>query len=129
MFYNCLIYFSSNRKGLEKFVETKWNIDREEGSGYNKNQGDQVSFLESFFYESLEEKLMSFLKTGHKTNIEVRNFCYEQGSLPKHGNAALKKFSEQGKIQVYSCDETKQPRKNAFYLDNDKTEKIYIKAI
>ena len=127
--HNCLIYFSSNRKGLEKFVETKWNIDKEEGSGYNKNQGDQVSFLESFFYESLEEKLMTFLETGHKTNIEVRNFCYEHGSLPKHGNAALKKFSEQGKIQVRLCDKTKQPRKNAFYLDDDKNERIYIKAV
>ena len=63
---------------------------------------------------------MTFLETGHKTNIEVRNFCYEHGSLPKHGNAALKKFSEQGKIQVRLCDERKQPRKNAFYLDDDK---------
>lgn len=127
--HNCLIYFSSSRRGLEKFVEAKWKIDTEEGMGYEKNKRDQVSFLESFFKDRLEEELMSYLKTGPKTNIQIRNFCYEYGSLPKHGNAALRKFSEQGKICVRAYDESKKLRQNAFYLDDDKTERIYVKAI
>lgn len=127
--HNCLIYFSSNRKGLEKFVEAKWGIDKEEGTGYDKSNQGQESFLESFFRDRLEDKLISYLKTGSKTNIQIRDFCIENGSLPKHGNAVLRKFVKQGKIQVCACDESKKLRKNAFYLDDDKTERIYIKAI
>jgi len=127
--HNCLIYFSSNRRGLEKFVEAKWEIDKEEGTGYDKRNQGQESFLESFFRDRLEDKLISFLRTGSKTNIQIRDFCFEHGSMPKHGNAALRKFVEQGKIQVCAYDESKKLRKNAFYLDDGKTERIYIKAV
>lgn len=124
--HNCLIYFSSNRKGLEKFVEAKWDIDKDEGVGYEKNAAQTCSFLEDFYQDSLEESLLDYFRTGNKSNREVRNYCFEHGFLCRHGNNSLEKLLKKGKITISANMENRKIKNKCFYLSNDKEDIVRI---
>ena len=127
--HNCLIYCSSNRKGLEKFVETKWEIDEDEGAGFVKCNVGQTSFLQEFFSDSLKIKMREFLEDGPKTNVDIRDFCYEIGSLPRHGTDVLKFFAEQDLIRIRAYNADTRIRKNTFYLSDGKNAKVAIELV
>lgn len=124
--HNCLIYFSRSRKGLEKFVEAKWEIDKNEGSGYDKINATMESFLETFYKDALKNALTNYLKGAKKDNIEIRNFCYENGFLPRHGTAVLQQLNAVGAIRLSPYNNRCKIRNNCFYLTSDKEQKIFV---
>ena len=104
----CLFFFSSHIRGFEKMLETKWELDEEDGKGYTfDKQGNLFSAQKLIDFE---EKLMRYLSEFH-TNGELYIFTLRNGFLPKHTNAILKKLEAQEKIISYE-----EKRKNAFYI-------------
>lgn len=109
----CLFFFTSHIRGFEKMLETKWEIDTEEGKGwtYDYNQG-------SLFHEQktnpLEIKLIKFLKDNLRTNAEIYEFTLRQSFLTKHTNDILKNLQNNGKLSVELANGEKC-RKGRFY--------------
>lgn len=119
----CLFFFSSHIKGFEKMLETKWELDEEEGRGFSF---EKTGFL--FVNEKIsgfEANFLNYLKE-FRSNAGIYSFILSNGFLPKHVNELLKKLENEGKIIS-----EKPKRKNAFYIsyDNykDSPNKIKIK--
>ena len=58
----CLFFFTSHIKGFEKMLEAKWEIDTEQGKGWDYS-GNQPSLFHDQKTNPLEEKLREYLKT------------------------------------------------------------------
>jgi len=127
----CLFFFTSHIYGFERMLESKWNLDTQEGRGWALN-----SDFDLWSYDdtkpntrSFENKLEEFLK-NERTNGEVYNFTLKNGHLVSHTNEILKKLQGQNKL---ICQDKKQikARKGAFYINYDNyknsPEKITIK--
>ena len=123
--YNCLLFFSNNKKGFEKFIEAKWEIVPHQGNVFKHTYG-QEDFFGIIDKEDLVRRILAFLQNGEKTNVDIRNFCYEQEYLPKHGNEALKTLLQDDKIFVKVYNENDTIRKNCFYLAKDKELKVIV---
>ncbi|MGO4820888.1 MULTISPECIES: three-Cys-motif partner protein TcmP [unclassified Flavobacterium] len=111
----CLFFFSSHIRGYEKMLETKWEIDNEQGRGwkYDSNQSSLFSDLET---NKLEDFLIIFLQKTRRTNGEVFEFTLRKGFLPKHSTQILKKLQADNRLKVLNEDGSKI-RKGAFYLN------------
>jgi three-Cys-motif partner protein len=124
----CLFFFSSHIRGFEKMLEAKWQIDNEEGKGWEYDA--QPSLFASFKTNPLAEKLMELLKES-KTNAQVYNFTLHSGFLPKHTNEVLTALQNQDKLNV-TLEGGKDARKKSFYIsyDNyrDNPKKVNIKT-
>ncbi len=123
----CLFFFSSHIKGFEKMLEAKWEIDTEQGKGW-----DYTENTPSLFYEhktnALEDKLTEFLSTGKRFNGEVYKFTLRQGFLTKHTNEILNNWQNiPGKLEVLLANGDKA-RKGAFYISYQKSkeQKVYF---
>lgn len=110
----CLFFFSSHIRGYEKMLETKWDIDSEQGRGwkYDSTQPTLFSDLET---NKLEIKLLDFLKE-EKTNGEIYEFTLREGFLPKHTTQILKNLQLNDKVDISKKDNSKI-RKGAFYIN------------
>lgn len=119
----CLFFFSSHIRGFEKMLETKWELDEEEGRGFRFERTGNLFLDEKTleFQSKLEEYLREF-----RTNAELYFFTLSNGFLPKHINTILKQLESDEKI---TSEEKK--RKNAFYVNyenyRDNPERIKIK--
>jgi len=109
-------------------LEAKWEIDKEEGKGWEyKAQGP------SLFFESrinpLEEKFREFLKEP-RTNGELYEFTLHSGFLTMHAVEVLTNWQNNGLLNV-TLGNGDRARKGAFYIsyDNYKSEpsKVSIK--
>lgn len=124
----CLFFFSSHIKGFEKMLEAKWQIDNEEGKGWEYDA--QPSLFAALKTNPLAEKLKEYLMEG-RTNGEVYSFTLHCGFLPKHTNEILMAWQGQGILDVILPD-GKPARKKAFYIsyDNyrDEPQKVTIKT-
>lgn len=113
--YFCLFFFSSHIKGFEKMLETKWEIDKEEGRGWEEEK-TQNMFAEKELKTTLEEKLLNILDTP-KNNKELYKYILIHGFLPKHANEILAKLQNEQKIEVVLAgDNNTKARKGAFYI-------------
>ena len=110
----CLFFFSSHIKGFEKMLEAKWEIDTEQGKGWNFT-GNQPSLFFEQKTNILEEKLNNFLKGQKRTNGEIYEFTLRSGFLPKHTNEIFYNWQQSGKLYVFSKKELRV-RKGAFYI-------------
>ncbi|APX99736.1 hypothetical protein BWR22_05235 [Lacinutrix venerupis] len=121
----CLFFFSSHIRGYEKMLETKWDIDNEQGRGwkYDSHQSTLFSDLET---NRLEEFLLEFLKVN-RTNGEIYEFTLRKGFLPKHSTQILKKIQSDNRLELNKEDGSKI-RKGAFYI-NYKEYKEYFNKI
>ncbi len=121
----CLFFFSSHIRGYEKMLETKWDIDNEQGRGwkYNSNQSTLFSDLET---NRLEDLLIDFLKK-ERTNGEIYEFSLREGFLPKHSTQILKKLQVDERLELTKEDNSKI-RKGAFYI-NYKEYKEYFNKL
>lgn len=123
----CLFFFTSHIYGFEKMLETKWEIDTEEGRmlRYEKT-GLMFSGTDTLDYPN---KLKNFLR-DKKSNAEVYDFSLHEGFLPKHTNDILNDLQKGGNLQVYNHDGT-TAREGAFYINYQKykeePKKISIK--
>lgn len=125
----CLFFFSSHIRGFEKMLETKWQIDDDEGKGWSyEKSGDLFA---DFKTNLLEEKLIELLSTSHNVyNGKIYEFALRNGFLPTHVVEIFNSLQTNGKLTVLS-DKKDKVRKGAFYInyDNYKTspEKVYFK--
>lgn len=125
----CLYFFTSHIRGFEKMLEAKWEIDTEQGRGWEYNTAGPNLFS-AFKTNELAEKLKEKLKERKLTNGEVYEFCLRLGYLPKHATEILKDWQNNSTIDVVTTDGN-VARKGAFYIsyDNYKNEpsKVNIK--
>ena len=124
----CLFFFSSHIRGYEKMLETKWEIDKEQGRGWNYDNNPSTLFsdLET---NKLKDFLTDFLKNS-RTNGEIYTFTLRKGFLPKHSVQILKKLQDDNRLELIKKDNSKI-RKGAFYINykdyKDNFNKLTIK--
>ena len=120
----CLFFFSSHIRGYEKMLETKWEIDNEQGRGwkYNSEQSTLFSVLET---NRLEDILIDYLKEG-RANGEIYEFTLREGFLTKHATQILKKLQADNRLDITKEDNSK-PRKGAFYVNYKEYKEDYYK--
>ena len=109
----CLFFFTSHIYGFEKMLETKWEIDSEEGRmlRYEKS-GLMFSGSETL---NFPQRLKDFLLTGKKNNGQIYEFCLHEGFLPKHANEILRDLQQIDALHVFNADGT-NAREGAFYI-------------
>lgn len=113
----CLFFFTSHIKGFEKMLESKWNIDTEQGKGWDYT-GNTPSLFHAQKTNPLEKKLKDFLDIKPRTNTEIYVFTLRQGFLPKHSNEILRNWQELGLLDVTLWNGEKA-RKKSFYVNYD----------
>ena len=125
----CLFFFSSHIRGFEKMLETKWQIDEDEGKGlrYEKTGNLFVAFKTN----PLEEILIYFIKSKSKcSNGDIYEYTLHLGFLPKHTVEIFTSLQNGGELEVQS-DKAVEMRKGAFYInyENYKNEpnKVFFK--
>lgn len=115
----CLFFFTSHIYGFEKMLESKWNIDKEDGRGWIFNQ-------ESDLFSQIDKKpnilrfennLMEFLKEN-RTNRDIYQFTLNNGHLPTHTNDILLKLQNEGRLNV-NLKNGMIARKSSFYINHD----------
>lgn len=92
--YFCLFFFTSHIYGFEKMLDSKWEIDAEEGRGWTYKNPDMPSLFDSTPKRSvnkLETYFLDFLKEGRK-NAEIYEATLHQGFRPKHAVEVLKGY-------------------------------------
>ncbi len=109
----CLFFFTSHIKGFEKMLESKWEIDNEQGKGWNYT-GNEPSLFYQDKINPLEANLIEFLKTGTKSNGEIFEFTLKQRFLPKHANEILNNWQQNNRLEVV-LQNGQKARKGAFY--------------
>lgn len=110
----CLFFFSSHIRGYEKMLETKWDIDKEQGRGWEYT-GNMPDLFSSQKTNKLEELLKLFLRERDRTNSEIFEFTLRKGYLSKHSNQVLKQLLKNNSIEVVKNDP--KSRNGAFYID------------
>jgi hypothetical protein len=125
----CLFFFSSHIRGFEKMLETKWQIDEDEGKGWSYER--TLNLFAIHRTNPLEEKLISLLTTEKKFyNSEIYEFTLRNGFLPKHTVEVFNSLQTEGKLEVLSSKQEKI-RKGAFYISYDNfkeaPQKVYFR--
>jgi three-Cys-motif partner protein len=125
----CLFFFSSHIRGFEKMLETKWQIDEDEGKGWSYEQTGNLFAAQKT--NILEEKLISFISSQNKVyNDDIYEFTLRNGFLPKHTVEVFTSMQSNNKLTVL-IEETEKARKGAFYIsyDNYKShpKKVFFK--
>jgi len=110
----CLFFFTSHIKGFDKMLEAKWEIDTEQGKGWDYS-GNQPSLFHALKTNPLEEKLKEYLKDTKRFNGDIYEFTLRQGFLPKHANEILYNWQNIGKLEVRTATGEKA-RKGSFYI-------------
>ncbi len=112
----CLFFFTSHIKGFEKMLEAKWEIDTEQGKGWDYT-GNTPSLFYDYKTNPLELKLKDYLKLKDRYNGELYEFTLRQGFLPKHTNEILNNWQSNDKLEVLTANGEKA-RKKSFYIAN-----------
>jgi hypothetical protein len=126
----CLFFFSSHIRGFEKMLETKWQIDDEEGKGWSYDKTGNL--FSGFKTNPLEEKLFSLIAKAENNicNGFVYEFSLRNGFLPTHTVEVFNALQSSNKLEVCSKENIKI-RKGAFYINYDNyknfPEKVYFK--
>lgn len=110
----CLFFFSSHIRGFEKMLEAKWEIDTEQGKGWNY-KGNTPSLFFNQRTNPLEEKLKFFLLGNKRFNGEIYDFTLRQGFLPTHTNDILLNWQQNGQLLV-ELPNGEKARKGSFYI-------------
>lgn len=113
--YFCLFFFTSHIRGFEKMLESKWEIDEEQGRSWKQGMrsdlfADQEKIAKT---EKLKSALYDYLDE-ERTNGDLYEFGLNQGFLPRHVNSILKKFQIDDILKIEKTDGSKI-RKGAFY--------------
>lgn len=110
----CLFFFTSHIMGYEKMIEAKWEIDTEQGNGWEYSGNTPSLFFEQKT-NSLVDKIEPFLKAKPRTNGEIYEFTLRQGFLPKHTFEIFTDWQQNQKLNVI-LENGKDARKRSFYL-------------
>lgn len=123
----CMFFFTTHIYGFEKMLETKWELDTEQGRAFRYEQsGTMFSGSEVL---NFPDKLKSFLVEQRKYNSDVYFFSLHEGFLPKHANDVLRDWQSGSTLNVFNSDGT-LARKGSFYLNyqayKSEPKKIYF---
>lgn len=122
----CLFFFTSHIKGFEKMLEAKWEIDTEQGKGWDYS-GNQPSLFHVYKTNPLEMKLKEFLKGKKRYNGELYEFTLRQGFLSKHTNEIFYNWQNKGELEVLTTN-GERARKKSFYISYNYFKKDYKKV-
>jgi len=125
--YFSLFFFTNNKTGFQKMLETKWKLDEKNGRGYkiavDKNQASMFEITEVSNYNEL---VYEFIKKNKLvTNMQLLDFGLDNEYLPKHTKLVLDTLKKANKIKLTSGDN--EPALG-WYIDNDK-RKVNISII
>ncbi|MBA4320940.1 MAG: hypothetical protein C0412_21325 [Flavobacterium sp.] len=124
----CLFFFTSHIDGLEKMLEVKWELDEQQGQGWDYN--NTYNLFPNSFKNTLEEKIISFLKERKVYNGDLYGFTLQHGFLPKHTYEILCNLQKTGKLEV-KTDKGEKVRKSSFYISyqnyRDHFKKVFFK--
>lgn len=125
----CLFFFSSHIRGFEKMLETKWQIDDDEGKGWSYERTGNL--FADFKINPLEQKLIKLILDNKKVyNSTIYEFTLRNGFLPTHAVDVLNSMQSDNRIEVLPTIEEKI-RKGAFYINYDNyknnPQKVYFK--
>jgi hypothetical protein len=110
-----LYFFTSNDAAFEKMLETKWELDIEQGTTfYIQRHMNLFSKLEQNDYD---KKLMRFLMEQRRYNGDVYHFSLMHQILPAHTTQLLKKWQQQNILSVYVKPNV-LARRGMFYLNH-----------
>lgn len=123
----CLYFFTSHIKGFEKMLEAKWEIDTEQGRGWEYS-GNIPSLFFEYKTNDFEEKLKTYISDAKRYNYEVYEFTLRQGYLPKHTNEILDNLQKNNELEVLLCNGDKA-RKKSFYIKYLKPKDIDRKKV
>jgi len=117
--YFSLFFFTNNKKGFQKMLETKWKLDEQNGRGYKiAVDKTQTSMFEITEVANYNELVINFIKeNGSVTNNQLLDFGLNNEYLPKHTKMVLDGLKTENKIKLTSGDN--QPALG-WYIDNDK---------
>jgi three-Cys-motif partner protein len=124
----CLYFFTSHIKGFEKMLESKWEIDSEEGRGWEYS-GNAPSLFFDQKTNRLEELLKEFLNSERKYNFDLYEFTLKEGFLTKHTNEILADWQNRGLLSVILTNNDSQARKKSFYVKYYKTKDVERKKV
>ncbi|NUM80556.1 three-Cys-motif partner protein TcmP [bacterium] len=113
-----LFFFTHNETGFRKMLETKWEIDRNQGKGHRLDANPALfSDMEISGYKI---ELKEYIKSGKRTNHDVFKFGLNRGYLPKHTNQTLHDLETEGLKIIVTSQNGDRVRKSAYYLDDRK---------
>jgi three-Cys-motif partner protein len=123
-----MFFFTSHIYGFEKMLETKWDIDKEQGRAFRYEQtGTMFSGSEVLDFP---KSLCSFLSEEKRYNGQVYEFALHEGFLPKHVNEVLKDLYKRGTLQILS-DTGSTIKGGATYISYDhyrnEARKVYFR--
>lgn len=110
-----LFFFTPHVRGFEKMLETKWEIDKNRGQGFEKS-GNQLTLFHETELRRYHSKLKQYLKDGEGmvTNSHLYFFGLRYGFLPKHTNEVLRDWKKENLIIV--LDDNGEEVKRGFYI-------------
>lgn len=110
-----LFYFTSNRKGLQKMLESQWKEDPDEGSGHRADQNFNL-FKPGEITEYPARVQAYLIAAPSRTNEDLLDFGLDEGFLPKDTAAVLKALPA-GRLRVWepNCPAL---RRNTYYLND-----------
>lgn len=115
--YYALFFMTSHILGLQKIIEVKWKLDKQQGSGFN-DTNQQDMFLEVEEKSQLERKLKDYIQET-KDNNELYEWTLNQGFLPKHVNKILRNYQNNNQLKITP----ENTRKGSFYVSHDNYKK------
>lgn len=126
----CLFFLGNNKKGLLKILEAKWDLNKDNGRGFQISNKDQATLFGNELIEvsNYPKLLLDYLLTGVKTNMELFDFGLEQGYLPKHTRDCLEHLGKEHTIEVVATDGNKV-KKGAYYIDDKPKKTIQIRVV
>lgn len=104
----CLFLFTTHVLGFQKMLETKWDLDEQNGKGFEIGNRQRGLFTDVLFSPYVE-KVRKFLKESEsdKTNSDLFLFGLENEYLPSHTKKVLDHLSKNGTpIRKYKADGT-----------------------
>lgn len=124
--YFSLFYMSQSLMGFEKVIEAKWELDEQNGCGFQLPPKMRDLFEEQWKYERQKEmyQKLQLLLTGlftsacsRITNATIYKFVLQHEFLPRHAKLILAEMQKNGYLECYKMDTGEQAPKGTFYLN------------
>jgi hypothetical protein len=99
-----LVFFTTNVRGYEKMLETRWAMDSEVGLGHRLEKS--LALFTPIEVDGYSRKLEDFVRqSDYRTNEDLFLFGLNNGFLPKHTNEALRRLRQDNdSFEVFALD-------------------------
>jgi three-Cys-motif partner protein len=120
-----LFLFSNNYRGYTKMLESMWEIDTENGKGFQTKSNNTGSLFSPIYLSNFKSRLDKYLKENPGiTNEQLRKYInVNLKHRPKHANEVMKELLKNG-LQVTALD-NKDIRTNNTYISNEERRVRY----